>query len=902
MPEERPGTPDEQNPLPAHVTDGSDRTIPAWLSSNPAGASSENVSPASSTNTQSSKSYSPPQPPSGGESSAPNDRWIAGYRVISTLGEGGMGVVYEAEQRSPRRPVALKVIRGGAFVDEQAARLFQREIQTLARLKHPGIAGIYEAGRTDSGQRFFAMELVRGVPLDAYAGAHSLPPDATATELRERLELFLQICDAINYAHQRGVIHRDIKPANIQVMSDQDAVTSNSRPAWQQSLQVKILDFGLARITDADVNATAVLTEVGQIAGTLTYMSPEQARGNPDEIDLRTDVYSLGMVLYELLTGQLPYEIPAGQLPLALQTICEQAPRPPSAVRKHLRGDLETIVLKALEKEPERRYQSVLALADDIERYLKNQPILARPPSAAYQMRKLIARHRTPFALAAALVLLLIAFAVTMAFMFGVQRRERLRADRARALAEREEQKAEQVNRFLQDMLASVDPEQAQGRDVTVREILDQAAGDIGRELSGEPEVQAALRNTIGTTYLALGLLDDAEPQLRAALAMRQDRLGDGHPEVIASLNELGNLLNAKGAYASAESVFTISLTQSRATFGGENEAVADAINNLGLAIRYQGRHADAEPLLREALAMRRRLLGNNHRDTAASLNNLALTLYDLGRYNDAEPLYREALEIQQNALGPDHLEVALTLNNLALLLRRTGDLTEAEHLYRRALSIQRKMLGEEHPSIVVTLINLAGILRAKGDYGAAEPGYAEALAMAEHVLGPQHPHVAAALLNLGGVRVQLGRLGLAEADFRRAAGIYEMQFGTDHPYRATALERLGTVIVDSGRAADAEASLREALRIRMAVDGAQSWRTALAKNALGHCLGKQNRFSEAESLLVASCETLERSPDAPLEDRRQALQRTIDYLSERGLDAQAGKYRNALAGLAEGD
>lgn len=370
-------------------------------------------------------------------------RAVGNYRILRKLGEGGMGVVYEAEQQHPRRAVALKLVRG-QYVDEEQIRLFEREAQTLARLKHPGIAAIYESGRTPDGQPFLAMELVRGEALgDSMKRLGEAP--TPHLQMRERLLLFLKICSAVAYAHQRGVIHRDLKPSNILVLRGTDTPSGRSGSTHE----VKVLDFGLARITGAEFST--VVTRLGKIQGTLPYMSPEQVRGDPGEIDLRTDVYALGVILYELLGGRLPYEVGRVILHEAARIICEERPKPlnSSWSGTRLDRDLQTIVLKALEKDPPLRYQSVTALAEDVERYLSDQPILARPPSAAYQMRKLIARHKVPFVFAATLLVLMMASAVTMVFLYHGQRRERIRADLER-------EKTETMNRSLQQMLDSL--------------------------------------------------------------------------------------------------------------------------------------------------------------------------------------------------------------------------------------------------------------------------------------------------------------------------------------------------------------------------------------------------------------------------------------------------------------
>src|SRR5262245_54428409 len=370
--------------------------------------------------------------------------FIGNHRIFRKLGEGGMGVVYEAEQQHPRRLVALKVIRGGRLVDEYQVKLFLREAQALARLKHPGIAAIYEAGRTDDGQHYFVMELVRGIPLLDYVKGHGLTGMQAPSNIRQRLELFLKICEAISYAHQRGVIHRDLKPANILVADESEGQNLDS-PSVSQ-VEVKVLDFGLARITDEDGAGASGLSQAGQVRGTLPYMSPEQVRGDPDQIDVRADVYALGVILYELLTERLPHDLEHVTTPQAIRIICEEAPKPLNRAMGESRDrenrkteridrDVETIALKALEKEPDRRYRSAAAMAEDATRYLTNQPIQARPPSAFYQFRKLVARHKVPFASLAAVFTLLLGFAITMAMQSRRIARERDKAVAAEQMA-----------------------------------------------------------------------------------------------------------------------------------------------------------------------------------------------------------------------------------------------------------------------------------------------------------------------------------------------------------------------------------------------------------------------------------------------------------------------------------
>lgn len=746
------------------------------------------------------------------------------YRILRKIGEGGMGIVYEAEQQNPRRSVALKVVRGGAYVDELHLRLFQRETQALARLRHPGIAAIYEAGRTDSGEHYFAMELVAGSPLDEYLRqrssfrqgverGQSSDPSRDRPEARARILLFLEICDAISYAHQRGVLHRDIKPSNIVVVqpdhetsslslsegssrgvseggssgvsergsagdserSSPNAVamdhsrpgefvrTAASRRSFQGSLapsetpRIKVLDFGLARITDGDVALATMATTYRTIAGTLPYMSPEQARGVPEEIDVRADVYSLGVVLYEMLTGTLPYDVHGRSLPEALRMICETPARRPGASKGIWRGDLATIVLKALEKEPSRRYQSVSAFADDLRRYLADLPIQARPPSTIYQLRKLAARHRVAAALTSGLALALIAGAIgTTAGMVRARRAEAV-ARQAAAEAKREADTSEQVTRFLENLFLVSNPGEARGNVITAREILDRGVEQIEVELADQSLVRAQLLGTMGNVYRNLGLYDEARTLLERSLDARRETLGADHPEVARSLYGLAGLDRRVG--------------------------------NFGLArARYE-----------EALAIREKTLGPDHPFVASSLSGLANLHLELGEYAQAMPLYERAIAITEKEHGPDHVEVAAHLCNFALLLERTGEFQDAIRVLERVVTIREKALGPDHPELAADLSQLGSVQTAIGEYDAAKATLERAIAIEEKSLGPDHAAVGESVGNLASLLEQMGDFPAARMENERALRILTTSLGEDHPRTVMARDALAATLSHLG-------------------------------------------------------------------------------------------------------
>ncbi|MBT8247312.1 MAG: serine/threonine-protein kinase, partial [Acidimicrobiia bacterium] len=633
---------------------------------------------------------------------------LAGFRIIGKLGEGGMGVVWEAEQERPKRRVALKVMRRDHLVDETHARMFHREAESLARLKHPNIAAIYESGHTDDGHDYFAMELVRGETLDRWLQQRTETIDSAELELR--LHLFRTLCDAVHYAHQRGVIHRDLKPSNIIVTGESS--TASGAPTGSGSPTVKILDFGLARITDSDIAAT-MISEVGIIKGTLQYMSPEQARGEVAAIDVRTDVYALGVMLYEMLAGRRPYDVSRSALAEAVRVICEETPRSlrqsSSGIRR-LDADLETIVGKTLEKEADRRYTSAAALGEDVDRYLGSQPIQARPPSAVYQLKKMVQRNRLGAAFAATVLALLVGFGVTMT---AQARRIALERDRA----ENEAAKAQAVNKFMRETLSAASPWE-QGYDVTVVEALDRATEKISQSLAEQPEVEAEVRHAIGDSYNALGRYDEARPLLETALEMRTQLLERDSPESIESMASLAQLAWRASSFDEAIERARELLDARRRAFGDPSSEVAVTLDFLGRVLTDAGRYDEAEPVIHDALAMSREVHGEESIQVAACYQTRAV-LEEIARqdYVLAEELTRKEIEIRRAVEGGDTLEIGSALNNLGIFVMLQGRLEEAASILDASNEIVRRLAGDRHPSLAKGLENLGNVHFRLGNY-----------------------------------------------------------------------------------------------------------------------------------------------------------------------------------------
>ena len=843
---------------------------------------------------------------------------VGAYRLLRRLGSGGTATVYLAERDGDRQQVAVKLLAG--VTGELRAR-FDRERRFLARLEHPTVARLYDGGTTDSGQPYLVMEYVEGLPVDVYCDRHRLT-------VEERLRLFRKICAAVEFAHQNLLIHRDLKPDNV-------LVTANGEP--------RLLDFGIAKLLAPGLAAeprAERLTVTGFGPMTPRYASPEQVRG--EAVSTASDVYALGVMLYELLAGRSPYRLRRMVPHKIAWAVCEQEPEPMSVaarrrpnagsvgegrdeepgsdavtvartrrttareLRRRLKGDLDQIAARALRKPPQQRYRSVGGLAEDLTRHLQNLPVRARRGSLVYRGGKFLRRNRLALAALATVAVLVLGFVAALVRQARELTRERDRAERALD--------------FLVDVLKTPEPGRARGKTITARQILDQGAERILSETEGRPEVRATLMDAIGQVYLALGLLERAEPLLEGALALRRGGLDERHPLVADSLHHLALLRHEEGDYPAAESLFREGLALRRELLGSDHLAVAESLEGLSTTLRWSGQLAGAEPVHTEALEIRRRRLGNDHPLVAQSLDSLASLSLRLGDSRRAAALYAEAETIQRASLGEDHPDRAMTLKNLGLALARQGELERAEQLVREAVAVLRKDLGDGHPWFLQSLLNLTEIVLSRGDPLDAEGIALEAVTLQRRHLGPRHPDLVFGLHGLGKARVELGELASAEGHFLEAMAIARATLGEDHPRLGRVASGLASVMLRRGDLAAAESLYQQSLtRLSRALHSRHSdlavplvglarvamaradpvaaepllrrtrlilravlppdhWRIAEVESDLGACLAAKGRGGEAAALLESGAATLT-ARFGPEDPRGRRAQRRLENL-----------------------
>ncbi len=611
---------------------------------------------------------------------------IGPYKLLEQLGEGGMGTVWMAEQREPiRRLVALKLIKPGMDSGQVLGR-FEAERQALALMDHPNIARVLDAGATPAGRPYFVMELVKGIPITKFC-------DEQRLSIRERLELFMPVCQAIQHAHQKAIIHRDISPSNV-LVAQYDGVPVT-----------KVIDFGIAKAIGQQLTERTLFTGFGAVIGKLEFMSPEQAEFNQLDIDTRSDIYSLGVLLYELLTGTTPLSREAlrqSALDEILRRIREEEPPKPSTrlseskerlgsisaqrkldpahLMKLLRGDLDWIVMKALEKERSRRYETANALGKDLNRYLADEPIAARAPSTVHRLRKTVKRHRLAFAAGAAVLLsLLLALALSMWSL---------------SKARTEATKSRQVAQLLKQMLSGVGPSVAMGRDTTLlREILDKTAQELEKELKDQPVAETELRSTLGDVYLELDRKAEAEAMFRRALQLNRKLFGEQHLQTAFARRKLAQALLDQGGqdrFREAEGLLQNVLAAQRASLGRQHPEVARTLELLGRLFLRASQLTSAESHVREALEMQKKVLSRPDDDIVTSLTTLGIVLRQEGKSAEAEAAYREALEIERKLVSEKHPKIAQLLNNLAVAVGEQGRFDEEESLYREALERRR--------------------------------------------------------------------------------------------------------------------------------------------------------------------------------------------------------------------
>ena len=756
---------------------------------------------------------------------------VGAFRLVAELGRGGMGTVYRGERvdRQYRATVAVKFLRDG-LADPEIQRRFLAERQILADLVHPNVARLLDGGTAADGTPYIVMELVDGQPLDAWCERKGL-------DVRARVRLFREVCVAVQHAHQQLVIHRDLKPTNI-------LVTDDGVP--------KLLDFGIAKLLSAGPGSDQT-TRLH--AMTSSYASPEQVRG--ERVTTASDVYSLGVVLYRLLAGQPPYDLDGLSPGEVERRVCTIEPVRPSeraegTAARELRGDLDNILMKALRKEPERRYGSVAELSEDLRRYLHREPVSARPDVLSYRVGRFVRRHPVGVGATALAMLLLVALATT-----SVVQARRASAERDRA--EERQLTAERVSDFLVSLFEVADPNESNGDTITARQMLDQGAERILTALSDEPAIRASLAGVMGSVYRNLAALPQAEMLIDTALAIRRTVNGERSPEYAEALVAKAWLLYDQGDYEGAERLSRQAVDIRRMLFPPGHTKIGESLDVLGGTLDELNRLEESETVYRESLEIKRASLGPDHAETAASMTNLAGVLRSQSKHEEAIDLLRDALAIRRAVFGDLNLNTAHGLNHLSRTLSLAGRNEEALPIAQEGLAIRRRIHDGPHPEVAASLGNVAGILRLLGRFDEAETARRESFAMLRSVFGDEHPYVAATANSLADLLYRKDDLAGAEAAYREALRLHRTVLAPNNPNVGYPLTGLGRVLLDDGRPGEAEPYLREATELRRAGLPEGHWHVAASALPLGEALTALGRFQEAEPLLAEAVATLER-------------------------------------------
>ncbi len=882
------------------------------------------------------------------------ERQIGPYQVRRKISHGGMGAVYLATQASDgfERPVAIKLIRPG-MGSEEIVRRFRAERQTLANLNHPYIAKLIDGGATEDGLPYLVMEYVEGVAIDKYC-------DQQGLDVAARLDLFRKVCEAVHYAHQNLIVHRDLKPSNI-------LVTEDGTP--------KLLDFGIAKLLREDgAPMTAQYTQSMMRLMTPEYASPEQVRGT--SITTASDVYSLGIILYELLTGCRPYRFSERIQAEFERIVCEVMPeRPSSAIHnvamfqhddelpstitaatvtrtrrttpgklsRLLAGDIDTIVLMALRKEPQRRYTSAMQLSDDLQRFLIGLPVVAQKDTVRYRASKFIRRNRAAVLATCAIAICLIGATGVTSWQAVLLRRSEAAAQelavaesKARAMAETNHARAERINKFLQEMLSSVQPAK-KGADVSVRALLDEAARKLEIEgaLTEDAQAAAILREAIGNSYRSLGKFDEAIKQLQTSLDLNIQEFGPRDERVADSIRALALALNNSGAYEEAAKLYEDALDIYAERLGEVSKQVGLVTCDISTTLSNRGKYAEAErmaragvetlrlsvdegdtslayglqvlaakltrgaqfdeaeALYREALAIRKAAFGGAHASVAETQVRLGELLVEEGDYAAAEPVLVASIDLRRKLYGEKHYKVAQGLNFLGLMYHRLGELGEAEEYYSESLAINRTVMGDEDFEVAKLVNNIAGIAYERGDYAKAESGFREAVVLFTTVSGAGHPVLATIKFNLARTLHDAGQTEAAEPICRKALAIARAKLRAGHPTTAKILTRLGLILIDRGATAEAVTLLEEALAIRIEKFGESHWLTAQTRCALGACMTLKGDFDEAEKMLLDGHAIIADEQGSDHREAKRAARFLVSFYESNNRPEEAARWRD---------